>query len=292
MKRVTKEAATLKQLLMATVLLLSNEALWAQTNDPHAAHSQNANTIPANSRDPHANSGGYTLGTAPYGLQGEHPLHLADEHYLGGVRINRLERIAADEDENATALDAQAWFGRDYQGLLVKAEGHRLNETEYDLNTQLLYSHAVASYWDVHSGLRYDTYTDNGTHRNRTWLALGIQGLAPYWFELDATVYVGEEERVAFSLETDYELLLTQRLILQANTQIYLYSKRDAQTGFGSGLSDAVAGLRLRYEFSRQFAPYVGIEWSGTFGETADFIEAKGMSTRETQYLLGVRFWF
>jgi copper resistance protein B len=290
MKRTTMDTATLKQLLMATALLLGNEALWAQTNDPHAAHSQNADTTPTNSRDPHANSGGYTLGSAPYGLQDEHPLHLADEHYLGSVRINRLERVAADE--NATALDAQAWFGRDYQRLVIKAEGNYLNETEYDLNAQLLYSHAVASYWDARAGLRYDTYTDHGLRSDRTWLALGIQGLAPYWFELDATAYLGEEGRVAFLLEADYELLLTQRLILQPRAQINLYSKSDAQTDIGSGLSDVVAGLRLRYEFNRQFAPYIGIEWSGTFGETADFIEAKGRPTNETQYLLGLRFWF
>jgi len=111
---------------------------------------------------------------------------------------------------------------------------------------------------------------DSGTGPDRTWLAFGIQGLAPYWFDVDATAYVGSSGRAALRLSGEYELLLTQRLILQPRMEVNLYGRRDEARGLGSGLADAAAGLRLRYEFSRQFAPYVGVEWAGKFGQTAD----------------------
>ncbi|MBU2114719.1 MAG: copper resistance protein B, partial [Gammaproteobacteria bacterium] len=156
-------------------------------------------------------------------------------------------------------------------------------------STELLWSHAIAAYWDGQLGLRLDQVAD-GT--NRQWLALGVQGLAPYWFEVDVTAYLGSGGRTALSAEAEYELLLTQRLILQARAELTAYGKDDAVNQLGKGLSSLGAGLRLRYEFSRQFAPYVGVEWQNKYGNTADFARLQDASTAETSWVAGVRFWF
>jgi copper resistance protein B len=146
----------------------------------------------------------------------------------------------------------------------------------------------VAAYWDVQLGVRQD----GGTGPNRSWLAVGVQGLAPYWFEIDAAAYVSDEGRSALRLEAEYELLLTQRLVLQPRLEVNFYGKQDAERGLGSGLSDLTAGLRLRYEIRRELAPYVGIEWAGKFGATADYAEAEGEDRHETRVVAGVRFWY
>ena len=146
----------------------------------------------------------------------------------------------------------------------------------------------MAAYWDTQLGVRHD----GGEGPSRSWLAFGVQGLAPYWFEVDAAVYVGDAGRTALRLEAEYELLLTQKLILQPRVEANLYGKRDAERGLGAGLSDLTAGVRLRYEIRREFAPYVGIEWAGKFGRTADYAQAAGEDAKETRFVAGLRFWY
>jgi copper resistance protein B len=152
----------------------------------------------------------------------------------------------------------------------------------------LLWGHAVAAYWDTQLGVRYDS----GVGTDRKWLAFGVQGLAPYWFEVEATAYAGEQGRTAFRLEAEYELLLTQKLILQPRIEANFYGKRDVARELGSGLSDLAAGVRLRYEIRREFAPYIGIERADKFGATADFARAAGHDTQETRIVAGLCFWF
>lgn len=115
---------------------------------------------------------------------------------------------------------------------------------------------------------------------------------AACWFEVDVTAYLGSGGRTALSAEAEYELLLTQRLILQARAELTAYGKDDEVNQLGKGLSSLGAGLRLRYEFSRQFAPYVGVEWHNKYGNTADFARLQDASTAETSWVAGVRFWF
>ena len=183
----------------------------------------------------------------------------------------------------------QAWYGTTYDRFVIQAEGDVADGTLEESSTELLWGHALNAYFDTQLGVRLDQY-DEG--KNRQWLAIGMQGLAPYWFELDVTAYVGDDGRTALSAEAEYELLLTQRLILQPRAELNLYGKDDAQNGLGSGLSDLAVGLRLRYEFSRQFAPYIGVEWTDTYGDTADYRRAAGQDTSGTQFVAGLRFWF
>lgn len=253
----------------------------------HGEMNMQGGSAPPDARDPHAWSGGYTLETGPYVLPSSQRPRLSDEHNFGALLVDRLERVHT-RDGNAAAYDAQAWFGRDYDRAVVKAEGEVANGKWQEARTELLWGHAVATYWDTQLGIRHD----GGEGAARNWLAFGVQGLAPYWFEADAAAYVGDNGRTALRLEAEYELLLTQRFILQPRVEFNLYGKNDPARDIGSGLSNGAAGLRFRYEFTRQFAPYAGIEWAGKFGETAGLARAAGAHTRETRWVAGVRFWF
>lgn len=240
----------------------------------------------ADMRDPHAYSGGYTLDSGPYAQKGPRQLRLADEQNFGSLLVEQLETVRTSNNTTA-AYDLQAWFGRDYDRALLRAEGSYDKRLE-EASTELLWSHALSTFWDSVLGVRYDS----GDAPDRRWLAFGIQGLAPYWFETAVTGYAGEDGRSALRLVASYEVLFTQRLILQPQLELNFYGKDDSAQGIGSGLSDTVAGLRLRYEIRREFAPYVGIEWSDQYGGTADYSTTSGVDTSETRLVAGVRFWF
>lgn len=238
-------------------------------------------SAPANARDPHAYSGGYTL--EPKNKR----LVLADEHNFGSLIVDRLE-AASNSGSTAINYDMQAWFGRDYNRLVFKAEGSIEGGSLEEASSELLWGRALSTFWDTQLGVRFDS----GDGPNRSWLAFGIQGLAPYWFEVDITAYLGQEGRTALGMEAEYEILLTQKLILQPRFEAVLYGKDDIPLGIGSGLSELSAGLRLRYEFRREIAPYLGVEWAGKYGNTADLSRAAGQDTKETRFVTGIRFWF
>jgi copper resistance protein B len=253
----------------------------------HGDMQMQGGSAPADARDPHAYSGGYTLEDGPYALPGPRQLRLADEYNFASVMFNTLEH-GLSKGDGTTAYDAQAWFGRDYNRFVLKAEGEVANGKIEDSRTEALWSRSIATHWDAQAGARID----NGTGPDRGWLAFGVQGLAPYWFEVDAAAYVGNGGRTALRLGAEYELLLTQRLILQPSAEVNIYGKDDLARGIGRGFSNASAGLRLRYEISRQFAPYIGVERSALFGKTADIARSEGASTGDTRWVAGVRFWF
>jgi copper resistance protein B len=215
------------------------------------------------------------------------PLRLGDQHNFSLLVADRLESVVTGDRPSAT-YDLHAWFGRDYNRAVFKAEGTLYDGKLEDAKTELLWEHALTAYWDTQLGVRYDT----GEGPERTWMAFGIRGLAPYWFDVDATGYVGEEGRTAFNLKAMYELLLTQKLISQLRVEVDWYGRSDAERRIGSGLSEATAGLRLRYEIRREFAPYVGIERARKFGRTKDHARATGEDPRETRFVAGLRFWF
>lgn len=231
-------------------------------------------------RDPHAYSDGYTFDSLTRPVE-------ADEMNFGMLLVDRFESIRASDNTSLT-YDLQGWYGRDYNRLVLKAEGDVDAGELEDARTELLWSHAIAPFWDIQLGARQDS----GSLPDRGWLGFGIQGLAPYWFELDVAVYAGDKGRTTLRLDGEYDLLLTQRLILQPRLEADFYGKEDAGRAQGSGLSDLAASVRLRYEIRREIAPYVGVEWSGKFGGTADYARAAGLDTKDTRAVAGVRFWF
>ena len=264
-------------IVMASVLYSS--VPWAAAHDKMQGGSP-----PEDARDPHAYSDGHTLTAGPYAQAGPRQLRLADEHPFWALLGNRFEY---NEGANSTVFDLQGWYGTTYDRFVVKTEGDFANGRLNDSQTDLLWSHALTAYFDTQVGVRLDQYAQGN---NRQWLAFGMQGLAPYWFDLDVTAYVGEKGRTALTTDAEYDLFLIQRLILQPRTALTLYGQGDPDHELGSGLSDLAIGLRLGYQFSRQFAPYIGVEWSGVYGKTADYQRAAGQKVSDTQLVVGVRF--
>ena len=215
----------------------------------------------------------------------------ADDPLLTLFMLEQLEYRDADED-NPAALSGQFWAGYDLDKLWIKAELERSDGVTEEAELQALYSKAIAPYWDFQMGLRKDFQPSDEQIPSRDWVVVGFQGLAPYFFEVDTALFLGESGRSALRLEAEYEMLLTQRLILSPEIELNIYGQNDPLTGVGSGLSDIQAGLRLRYEIKREFAPYIGINWSKKFGNTAHYSSLEGQPTSETQIVLGFRVWF
>ena len=212
---------------------------------------------------------------------------MGDEELLGALLVDRLES-ATNRGSTAMTYDWQAWFGNTDNRALIRAEGNIEGGTFKDARNELLWAHAITPYWDTQLGVRYDS----GQGTDRGWLAFGVQGTAPYWIYVEATAYVNEQGRTSFRLETEYDLLLTQRLILQPRIEVNVYSQKDVSRYVSSGVSDFSGGVRLRYEIWREFAPYVGVEWASKFGSAADNLRANGDNAEGTLFVAGARFWF
>ncbi len=205
------------------------------------------------------------------------------------VIVDRLEAGFGDDGESYL-WDVQGWTGGDINRFWWKSEGEgdfggELEEAE----VQALYSRAVTPFWDVQAGVRQDFRPDG---EDTTHLVLGLQGLAPHWWEIDAAAFLSTEGDLTARVEAEYDQRITQRLILQPRLEIDVSASDIPELEIGSGLSSVEAGLRLRYEFRKEFAPYVGVEWSRAFGETADYIEARGGETDDTRVVVGLKAWF
>lgn len=215
-------------------------------------------------------------------------------HETGGQRqfVFRTDRFEfhSTDDEDVILWDVDAWYGGRLNKLWIKSEA------EYDFDEgafheaelQLLWSRAITPYFDVQTGLRHD-FEPGG---NRTHAVVGLQGLAPYWFEVDMAAFLSNEGELTAAIEAEYELLLTQRLILQPRAELGFAAQDMPDLETGSGLTAIEAGLRLRYEFTRQFAPYAGVEWTRSLGETADLARAAGEDIQSTAFVFGLRLWF
>ena len=212
---------------------------------------------------------------------------IEDDPLIGMLKIDQLE-VRDTDAGNVTAWKADAWLGKDLHKLWLKTEGKYHEGKTEDTELQLLYSRALSPFWDVQAGWR----RDQRPTPTRDWLALGIMGLAPYLFETDLALFIGEGGRSAARLDAEYEYLFSQRLVLTPEVEMNLYSKDDPELGIGAGLSDVSLGLRLRYEIRREFAPYIGIHWSGLYGGTADYAKAAGGDTTESVWVAGFRAWF
>jgi copper resistance protein B len=235
---------------------------------------------PPDARDPNA----YNEGTRHANF-GNHEMN--DNAPFGKVLVDKLEAARGD-GEHGQNLEAEAWYGNDYNKAWVKVEGERRGGSLESSRTELLWDRAFAPFWSTQLGVRHD----GGDGGGKDWLAVGVQGLAPYWFETEATAYWRSGSGFAARLNAKYEILFTPRLILEPELSANLYSRADPEHGTGNGVSDLSVGLRLRYEVTRKFAPYIGVTWNRQFGETADFTRMRGGDPSEVQAVAGVRLWF
>jgi len=215
------------------------------------------------------------------GLSGLSYADMNDDPLFYKVTIDELEREG--NDKKALSWDTNIWVGYDLNKIYFYSEGEKPKYGSTESENQLVYSRGFAPYWDIQYGVGYDKTADD----SQTWGVLALQGLAPYFFETRAALLVGEDGNVGLRLEAEYEALLTQKLILSPSLSTNIYTKDTPNMEIGKGLSNITAGLRLRYEIKREFAPYIGLEWSKNFGNTNDFSPLD-----ETYVLAGFRVWF
>ena len=203
------------------------------------------------------------------------------------VLLDQLEWRTAD-DLSGLNLDSKGWMGRDRDRIWFRAEVAGEEGRDGEARAHVLYGRQFSRWWDLIGGIRQDFRPGAA----QTWAAIGVQGLAPYWFEIDATAYVGASGRTAARLEVEYEILITNRLIVQPLVEADVFGKSDPERGVGAGLSTTEAGFRLRYEFRRELAPYLGVVWSNKWGKTADFAEDAGKKLTGARFVTGLRIWF
>jgi len=209
-----------------------------------------------------------------------------DRKHFGKVMLDRLEW--RDGDTSIYGWDAAAWYGGDFNKLWVETEGEHVDGGTEHARIEVLWDRVATRWWSTRLGVRRDV--DDGPSRG--WAAFGVSGLAPGFVELEAMAYIGDGGRTALRLSTEYDLLLTQRLVLQPQLELNAYGEDDPERTIGAGLSDLEIGLRLRYEFRREFAPYVGLSWAKKFGDTADFARAAGEDDDDFSLVAGLRIWF
>lgn len=219
-------------------------------------------------------------------LGGGHATHDDRVHHY--LLFDRLEASDADHGSTPLSWEVEGWLGTDIHRLWLRSEGERTGGETHSADIELLYGRSVSAWWDVVAGVRHEFLPADG----RSWVAVGVQGLAPQMLEVQATAYVGEGGRTRASAEVEYELLLTNRLVLQPVVEASWHGDADAARGIGAGLSTMEAGLRLRYEVTRRFAPYIGVVHERAFGDTADLRRAAGGDARDTRVVAGIRAWF
>ncbi|WP_240125251.1 copper resistance protein B [Thermomonas alba] len=259
------------------------QAAGEEQTDPHAAHRAMASHVSA----PMAGTYQVPPLTDADRAAAFPVLHARHDHrdpLVWMVQADRFEYTQGD----TLAWSGKAWIGRDRGRLWLRSEGER-SHGHVDASLEALWGRPLDAWWDVLAGLRHDTA---GPGPARDWLALGVQGLAPYKFEVQATAYLGSGGRSMLRAEAEYELLLTNRLILQTHLEAVLNGRADPARGTGAGLAQTSQGLRLRYELRRELAPYFGYAWTQRHGGSVDRARLRGEPVRDHGWVAGVRFWF
>lgn len=273
-----------RRLLIGALAAFSTPAL-AQTDHSHHAHPAPEASLPAEAPPAPADHAAERFYSRE-AMQAARD-QLAREHGGSAAWKVMLSTAEARPDDETYAWSGEAWYGGDLDRLVLKSQGEG-GDKLHAAEVQALYSRAVSPYFDVQAGLRQDL----GTGPSRTYAALGFEGLAPYWFELEGTVFLSHKGDLTARLEGAYDLRLTQKLILEPRAGIELAAQDAPELGIGSGLASAELALRLRYEFRREFGPYMGLVHERRFGRTAYLARAAGEDLQATSFVVGVRAWF
>ena len=265
-----------------TTKLAVASLLWAVCGPIHAESSGKADldsVVPAGPVDP--SSGAPAAWHKP----------IKDKQINRFFLLDRLEYGATNGPDDY-AWDAQGWIGGDYNKLWLKTEGEGAFERSAPETTELqaLYSRMISSFWGAQAGVRYDI--NPNPNPDRGFAVLGLQGLAAYWFESETALFVSQDGDVSFRGAFEYELLFTQKLILQPRLEINAAVQDAPRYGIASGLNNTSVGLRLRYEIRREFAPYIGVRWEQQYGDTKDLARADNQASSSIAFVLGLRAWY
>lgn len=273
--------------------------------DPHAGHRMPE----AKGADPHA---GHNM-SAPPGVAGNAPPppipadHAADRIFPPQVMAAARETLRREHgvmrwttvmvetaeirptgDGTGYGWEASASYGGDIHRVVLKTEGDGAGDDLEAAEVQALYARAIGPYFNLQAGARQDFQP----RPRRTYATLGVEGLAPHWFEVGAQAFLSDKGDISARLEGSYDLRLTQQLILEPRGELNLAASRDRAIGVGSGVTDLELGLRLRYAFTPEFAPYLGVNWERKLGDTADLARLAGESRSDTRLVVGLRAWF
>ena len=267
---------------------------------PHSAHqvadaprTQTTNAPPANPFAKEARVDAETQ--SPPGVVGKNwPEPVEDSQRFGFLLFDQLEYRVNSSAADTFRWDVVGWYGGDYNRLWVKTEGiwRTSGERGGEAETQFLYGRLISPFWDFQAGLRYDQFSGAGFNRGRTFAVIGLQGLARYRFDLEPALFISQDGDVSARLTATYDMLLTQRLILQPRLDFDAALQSVKKFGVGEEVNSIGLGLRLRYEIRREFAPYIGVQWLRRLGETADLSRRGGGDVRDIALVLGVRLWF
>lgn len=277
--------------------------------DPHAGHDMGAARGGPNIPTSVDAVGGRMVETPPPAAARATPAHAADLLFDPAVMAAaRKQLLAENGDIRSTAVlidsleagfgdgadtynwGAQGWTGGDINRFWWKTEGEgEIDGKLHEVEVQALYSRAIAPFWDVQAGVRQDFRPDG---EDATHLTVGVQGVAPYWFEMGAAAFLSTEGDLTARVEAEYDQRITQKWILQPAIEMALSASDIPELEIGSGLTSVTAGLRLRYEIRKEFAPYIGVEWGRSLGETADYARARGQDPEDTRLVVGVKAWF
>jgi copper resistance protein B len=197
-------------------------------------------------------------------------------------------------DLDALRWDILGWLGGDYNRFWFKSEGRKVftSQEGSEVEAQALYGRLIAPFFDVQVGLRYDQRLQRGANPTRVYAVIGLQGLAPYWFDIEPTLFISNKGKVSARLTATYDVLLSQRLVLQPRLEINAAFQKDEAIGIAAGLNDVELGGRLRYEIRREFAPYIGVTWKESIGATHRLTTREGGDPSHLAFVVGVRLWF
>jgi copper resistance protein B len=242
--------------------------------------SMQGGNAPPDARDPDAYAEGY-------GYSGMPGLEKTDQIRFGKVLVDELEYLSGNEGSGVN-WTAQGNYGGDHDKLWLRTQGQKIPGENLDPTTgaEALWWYAVAPFWGSQLGVRQDF--GPGAH---TYLAVGVEGLAPRWFDIQVTGYIGDGGRLSARFKGSYDMRFTNRLILAPSLEANVYSKSDIERGLGAGLGNIEAGLRLRYEVHRKFAPYIGYVWERSFAGSANLRRAEGSPVHERRFVAGIRVW-
>jgi copper resistance protein B len=217
------------------------------------------------------------------------PPPVKDNKVFAHVLFNQLEGRTNGSD-NELRWDAEGWIGTDMNRLWIKSEGFAGNGTVNDGDHEVLYDRPIphTRYFDAQAGVRADV----DSNPSRVWAAMGVEGLAPYFFNLEPTFYISDGGHMAGRINGSWDLFVTQRWVVQPQAELNFYSKDDPARETGSGFSDIDAGIRLRYEVTRKINPYIGWAYNGKYGNSAFYTRQSGGATNNSSFVFGFRVWY